>query len=142
MWAKIWVFEEVVKLRSLETGSKSFSKRTKNTVAKFPELDHGALGIVMDGLTKKVNKGPTENLDPELLALLKQNKFSKLYAWAINRKTSLSTNLAITDGLWIRYEKGSDPTELVKSLYCKNTGWCTEGASTAADQLKKGDFYE
>lgn len=141
MWAKVWVFEEMAKLRAMDTGTGAFAKRTKTTINKFPTLDRGALGILMDGLTRKVNKESLEGLDPEFINLLDRGNFSKLYAWAIKKRTTHLVDLSETTGRWVKYNQGSEPEELVNSLKCKNTGWCTEGSSSAKSQLQGGDFY-
>ena len=65
--------------------------------------------------------------------------FRKIY-------TKLFNNLSIgtctsNEGIWIKYEKESDPNKLALSLQGKNTGWCTAGVEVAKTQLELGDFY-
>lgn len=74
--------------------------------------------------------------------LLQGENFAKLYAWAIEKVTPASAEgLANTQGQWVRFTQGSDHMPLVQSLQGHGTGWCTAGESTAAAQLKGGDFY-
>ena len=46
-----------------------------------------------------------------------------------------------TEGIWIKYDMGSDYISLWESLQGKNKGWCTAGKETAKTQLAGGDFY-
>lgn len=73
---------------------------------------------------------------------IEKANFAQLYAWAIEKVTPASKEqLKTTDGIWVRYDQGSDPLPLVQSLQGHGTGWCTAGESTAQAQLQAGDFY-
>ena len=56
------------------------------------------------------------------------------------RKTKKETS-NIYDGIWIKYNKGSNPICMVSSIQGYNTEWCIAGAATAYKQLNQGDFY-
>ena len=47
----------------------------------------------------------------------------------------------IAEGIWVKYEQGSNYKKLRQSLQGKNTGWCTAGEETCKIQIKNGDFY-
>ena len=139
-WAKVWAFEEMSKLRALNSGETKFTNRSRDTTSMFPELNREALGILMDGLTKRVSVHSTP-VDKEFRALLEKERFAELYAWTLKRVESTRGDLRVTAGKWVTYPKGSDPQALVRAIDCKGTGWCTVGVSTAASQLKAGDFH-
>ncbi len=70
-----------------------------------------------------------------------KGRFGDLYAAVLKKLDSNKVNLAVTDGKWVKYPKGSAPYKLVQSLDGCNTGWCTAGESTARSHLRDGDFY-
>ena len=144
MWAKYWIFTNMTKLSTFDKEKHIFSKRNKETVAPFPDLNREALAYVIDAVIKKVNKEKINiaNIDPEFLKLLDGANFAKLYAWAIEKVTPTEeSELVNTKGEWVKYNQGSDHMPLVSSLQGHGTGWCTAGESTAQTQLKAGDFY-
>lgn len=144
MWAKYWAFTSMTKLSTYDKEKHVFSKRNKETVAPFPDLNREALAYVIDAVIKKVNKEKinTANIDPEFLKLLDGANFAKLYAWAIEKVTPTEeSELVNTKGEWVKYNQGSDHMPLVSSLQGHGTGWCTAGESTAQTQLGAGDFY-
>lgn len=141
LWAKVWAFEYLSKMGNFDKETGQFIKRTSTTVAPFPSLNREALGLVMDGIIKKVNKKSLDDLDPEFVALLKPHSFNQMYAWALVKTESMTGNLAETAGEWVKFPQGSDPALLAASLCNRNTGWCTANIGTATKQLKNGDFY-
>ena len=142
MWAKYWVFTNMVKLSSFDKEKHKFSKRDKGTVAPFPDLNREALAYVIDAVIKKVGKQEIDIEDEEFQKLLQGANFSKLYAHAIEKITPTEeSELINTEGEWIKYDQNSDHMPLVESLQGHGTGWCTAGESTAETQLQAGDFY-
>ena len=144
MWAKYWAFEGMTKLGSYDKEKHVFSRRDKNTVAPYPDLNREALAYVLDAIIKKANQEniPLAQEDPEFQKLLQGANFGKLYSWAIEKVTPTEENeLLETKGKWVKYPQGSDPTPLVESLQGHGTGWCTVGEHTARKKLQKGDFY-
>lgn len=89
--------------------------------------------------------GNHEYSDEELKSFwtaFQSDDFAKLYAFAIEKVTPADAKgLANNQGHWVKYNQGSDHMPLVTSLQGHGTGWCTAGESTAATQLKGGDFY-
>lgn len=91
--------------------------------------------------TNKENIGVKEN-NPELEKLIESENFGKLYAYAIEKVVPTEeSELSITEGEWVKYDKNSDHMPLVASLQGYTTGWCTAGESTAEAQIKGGDFH-
>jgi len=134
----------MLKLSTYDKEKHVFTKRGKDTVAPFTDLNREALAYVIDAIVKNVEKEniPVDAQDPEFKKLLQGSNFGKLYAWAIEKVTPAEENeLLTTTGEWIKYDKGSDHVPLVESLQGHGTGWCTAAESTAKSQLEKGDFY-
>ena len=147
-WLKYYAIRSILNLGDYDKEKKSFTKRSKDTVKPFPDLNREALAYVLDAIEKKYQgKGTNpdqlaEEDQQELQKLLQQENFGKLYAWAIEKATPASKEALITtQGKWVKYDKGSDHMPLVKSLQGHGTNWCTAGESTAQAQLEGGDFY-
>jgi len=143
MWAKYWMFQGMLKLSKYDKETFKFGKRSKGTVAPYPELNREALAYAVDGIIKYVEENKKEvGEDEELEKLIKKADFGELYAKALkNAEVEGNTELSITEGEWIRYEKGSEPKEVTKTLEGRNTGWCIASESTAESYLEMGDFY-
>lgn len=138
MWAKVWALEGLQKLGKLDKESWKFASRSKDTVGPFAELNPEALAWVMDRIKIKVdNPKNLSELPADEQALLQSPGLGKLYAYALKKLSSADT----VAGVWVKYPQGSAPDELVKSLQCQNTGWCTAGEGTARSQLQGGDFH-
>ena len=140
MWAKFWAFEGMLKLGTFDKEKGSFNKRSKTTTNIFADLNREALALSIDYMRKSLNK---QNIDDkDLEKLLKDGSFGKIYLYFIKKLEENKMSISDSDeGIWIKYNQGSDHMPLVKSLQGYNTGWCTAGESTARSQLKKGDFY-
>ncbi len=148
-WLKYWVTRSVLDMGEYDKEKHAFTKRAKGTVKPFPEIDREALAVVLDAVEKKAKKeqvtlpdleGPAQ---AEFQKLLDAADFAKLYAFAMEELGTGLTEEALqeTRGEWRTYAQGEDPTALVDSLRGHRTGWCTRGESTAAIQLKGGDFH-
>jgi hypothetical protein len=146
-YVKYWSFTSMLKLSKLDLEAGEFLKRSKSTVAPFPELNREALAQISDQFVKRLKgQGHADDIeDPAVQKLLSEADFGRIYARALKRlhdarirKTEGGTAV---DGVWVKYDQGSDPEPLVRSLQGKNTGWCTAAKSTAAAQLGNGDFH-
>lgn len=146
---KYWVFRNVVGLQEYDKEKKEFPKRSKGTIKQFPDINHEALGYVVDAVIKKLG-GETLDFEydiqaderQEFLKFLEKEDFAKLYAWANELMNPIPEHLLpITDGEWRKYNKNSNSQELVQKIRGKGTGWCTAGENTAKTQLTGGDFY-
>jgi len=152
---KYWVFRSILNLQELvkkkEDGREyiEFPRRSRGTVKPYPDINYEALAYVVDAMVKKLQGQGIEfgyDIQPEeqevFLKFLQKQDFAKLYAWANELMQPIPKHLLpVTDGKWIKYEQGSDPQELVKTIRGKGTGWCTAGLNTARTHLKGGDFY-
>lgn len=142
MWAKMWSFSGMVKLGKYDPETGSFSLRSKGQAAPFPSLDKEVFRITVEFVIKKINGESLQDItDSVLRSQLEGANFGKLYGRGLLLKMNHKLETLDVKGEWIKYEKGSDPNPLVKSLSGKNTGWCTDGLSTAKEQLSGGDFY-
>ena len=169
-WFKVYVWESLKKMGEFDEESGKFKKRTKSTVAPWPELNAEALSYVYDNVSKGVIQGEDIE-DKQMVELLNRGNFAAMYAYAIysTEVGGLTPELReITDGSWVKYDriegeyrpnysyrrtqKGCEATDkslvdsdtamrLAESLQGKGTRLCTAGTHTAAHQLSKGDFY-
>lgn len=146
-WLKYWTVRNITDMGKYDKETKMFPRRSRGTTNPFPELNREALAYVLDVVEKK-HTGTLNLIDlidedrKQFEQLLRGENFPKLYAWAIDKVTPASVEqLAVTDGRWVKYDKGSDHMPLVQSLQGHGTGWCTAGESTAQTQLQGGDFY-
>ena len=137
-WAKYWAFQGMLTIGNYDTNKGIYNKRSKTTVAPFPELDREVLSKSIDLVIKEVNK--EELNDKDLEQLVKNGNFFKLYTVQLKDKRNQTFGNA-TKGEWIKYEQGNNYQELYKSLQGKNTGWCTAGEETCKKQVEGGDFY-
>jgi hypothetical protein len=143
-WLKYYAFRNILSLASYDKQKGEFPKRSTSvidwsTLKEFPELNREALAYVLDDIEKKY-QGVTRK--EEIRKLLQGENFAKLYAQAFEKATPASVDrLSVTQGRWVKFDKGSNPQPLVDSLQGHGTGWCTAGASTARFQLQGGDFY-
>ena len=137
-WFKYYALQGMLKLGSYNKETGKISKRNKNTTNKFIELDTEVLSKIYNGIVKVINN--EEVGDATLKKLIDNGSFGKLYAYELNNKKN-NKDISNTEGIWIKYEKNSDPQALVNSLNGRGTGWCTAGYETARLQLQNGDFY-
>ncbi len=145
-WLKYFALRSVTQMGGFDKERHAFSKRSTGTTKPFPDLNREALAYVLDAVEKKYQGRNIDSLEGEekenFQKLLNSENFAKLYAWAIEKVTPASVEqITITEGKWVKYDKGSDATPLVQSLQGHGTGWCTAGESTARTQLDAGDFY-
>ena len=139
MWFKHYAFRGMLKLNKFNKEKKEFGKRSKSTVEPYVELNREALARVYNSLVKEI--GSNEEISEDASKALENGEsFKKLYEYYL-MKTEHVTRDKNTDGIWIKYEQGSDYRPLWKSLQGKNTGWCTAGENMAKIQLSSGDFY-
>ena len=139
-WEVFWVLEGLQKLGKYDKESKKFTKRDKNMIYPFPEVEKqaifGALNLMEEYL--KTRKGPEEIKDA-----LGTSNFKKLYEYSLEQLMLKGYHKnSSTEGIWIKYNQGSDYHVLRDSLQGYKTGWCTAaGESFAKSQLEGGDFY-
>lgn len=128
--------------------ARRLEKQTKLTEAGEAKLQAEEAQWQVDLLIEKqkqlfrfISSIPAEHQD-ELLHLLQESNFDQLYAWALGELSrNREADLQVTDGEWVIYKQGSDPSPLVRSLRGRDTGWSTVGESTAQKYLAEGDMY-
>ena len=138
MWFKNYAFEGMLKLGVFDKETKEFQKRTKNTSTPYIDLNREVLAKVYDVLMHQIGENKLSNLEEQ--ALVNGESFKKLYTYFL-KKVIEQDKSQETEGIWIKYEQGSDYHPLLESLQGKNTGWCTAGETVAREQLENGDFY-
>ena len=140
-WFKYYVFQGMLKLGFFDKEKNSYTKRTESTVKPFIELNREALSLIYSELVKVLNK---ENIDDEKLnELINNGSFSKLYSYAILKLDSVKDDgFKSDDGIWKKYNMGSNPEILFNDINGKGTGWCTAGGiETAKNHINGGDFH-
>ena len=139
MWFKHYAFRGMLKLNKFDKEKGEFGRRSKTTTEPYIELNREALARVYDTLAKEI--GTNEEISEEAREALENGEsFKKLYEYYLIN-TGYVNRSEDTDGIWIKYDQGSNYKPLWESLQGKNTGWCTAGEMTAKTQLSKGDFY-
>ena len=140
-WFKYYVFQGMLKLGYFDKEKNSYTKRTESTVKPFIELNREALSLIYSELIKVLNK---ENIDDgKLNELINNGSFSKLYSYAVLKLDSIKDDgFKSDDGIWKKYNKGSNPEILFNDINGKGTGWCTAGGiETARAHINGGDFH-
>lgn len=139
MWFKHYAFRGMLKLNKIDKEKGEFGRRSKTTTEPYVELNREVLARVYDTLVKEI--GTNEEISEEASKALENGEsFKKLYEYYLT-DTGYVNRDNDTDGLWVKYDQGSDYKPLWESLQGKNTGWCTAGEETAKTQLSNGDFY-
>ena len=140
-WFKYYVFQGMLKLGFFDKEKNSYTKRTESTVKPFIELNREALSLIYSELVKVLNKESID--DKKLNELINNGSFSKLYSYAILKLDSVKDDgFKSDDGIWKKYNKGSNPEILFNDINGKGTGWCTAGGiGTASAHINGGDFH-
>ena len=140
-WFKYYVFQGMLKLGYFDKEKNSYTKRTESTVKPFIELNREALSLIYSELKKVLDK---ESIDDEKLnELINNGSFSKLYSYAVLKLDSIKDDgFKSDDGIWKKYNQGSNPEILFNDIKGKGTGWCTAGGiETARAHINGGDFH-
>lgn len=140
-WLKYWAYTNMLKLSKFDKEAGKFVKRSKIDINPYPELNREALGYVFNEVLEVLGKKRLSEIeDKEFSKFLSEFNFGKSYAQALKQVHSQG-DLSNIEGKWIKFDRGSDHLPLVNSLKGQSTGWCTAAESTAAAQIKGGDFY-
>jgi len=156
-WFRYYAFRNVLDMGDFDKNKGEFTKRSKGSTKLFPDIDRGALAFVQERIeaakdpatleklrrAQEANQTPTDQLiSKDKAAGFAKLSFSKQYTEGIRQAGEITPEMReITEGKWVKYQKGTDPTTLWASLQNKGTAWCTKGFATAETQLKGGDFY-
>ncbi len=140
-WFKYYVFQGMLKLGSYDKEKGEYNKRTKHTVKPFIEINREAFAMVYDSLYSFLQK--KEISDIELETLLQSGNFGKLYSYFVKVLSEVNKDNTNSDeGIWKKYNQGSNPEILYNDIHGKGTDWCTAGGiETAKTHLEGGDFY-
>ena len=138
-WFKVYAFKGMLGLSTFDKEKQEFGKRTDKTTTPFIDLNMEALSKVYDILKSEVGENNLTDEEREILS--NGESFKKLYTYYLINLDSKIMNNDETEGIWIKYDMGSDYIPLWESLQGKNTGWCTAGKETTKTQLAGGDFY-
>ena len=138
-WFKVYAFKGMLGLSTFDKEKQEFGKRTAKTTAPFIDLNMEALSKVYDILKGEI--GENNLTDEEIEVLSKGESFKKLYTYYLTNQDSKIINDDETEGIWVKYDMGSDYMPLWESLQGKNTGWCTAGKETAKTQLSMVETF-
>ncbi len=156
-WFRYYAFRSILGLTDYDKDKGEFTKRSPGSVKLFPDIDRGALAFVEERIeaakdpnmlekirkAQELNQTPTDQLITKAQAeAFAKMSFAKQYTEGIRQAGEITPEMReITEGKWVKYQKGTDPTALWASLQNKGTAWCTKGFATAETQLNDGDFY-
>lgn len=137
MWFRYYTVRSVLKIGNVCENFNKFSRRNDGTVIPFIGFNRKCMDAVYNYLMSYLKNGNID--DNDLRQLFENGNFSKIYLYVLK---NLSIDKSNTDGIWKKYEKGSNALALFSDIYGKGTGWCTAfGLDTAQFQLDLGDFY-
>lgn len=140
IWEKYWLFQGIMALGQYDLKTGKFHKRDQSTVCPFPDVNREAIFTTLY-LMEEFLKTKTA---PEVLKnSLNNANFKTIYEYTIKEiQTRNYQQNKVTEGIWKKYNQGSDYHKLRNSLQGYHTGWCTAyGENFAKDQLAGGDFY-
>ena len=140
MLEKFWVFQGLQKLGKFNKEKGKFDKRDDTTVYPFPEVEREAIFNTLNLMEQYLKDKTTID---EIKDALTSYNFKTLYEFSLNQilKKGERQNTS-NEGIWIKYDQGSDYRKLRDSLQGYYTGWCTAaGEEFARTQLENGDFY-
>jgi|TARA_Y100000310_G_scaffold260903_1_gene270034 hypothetical protein len=159
-WFRYYAFRNILDLGDYDKDKKEFTKRSKGSTRLFPEIDRGALAYVeqmieaskdpemLDKLIEAQTTAANQDIPEEQIITKEkaqkfaQMTFAKQYAEGMSQAGEITPEMREeTNGKWMKYQKGTDPTALWASLQNKGTAWCTKGFATAQTQMEGGDFY-
>lgn len=156
-WFRYYAFRNVLNLGDYDKDKGEFTERSKGSTRLFPDVDRGALAYVEQMIEARKDPEMLERLQKaqeatgtpadQLITKKKVADFAKLsfakqYIEGIKQAGEITPEMREeTEGKWVKYGKGTEPTALWASLQNKGTAWCTKGFATAETQLKGGDFY-
>jgi len=156
-WFRYYAFRNVLDMGDFDKDKGEFTKRSQGSTKLFPDIDRGALAFVEERIeaskdaaalekiqrAQKATGTPADQLLTKAQAeVFAKMSFSKQYTEGIKQNGEITPEMReVTEGKWVKYQQGADPTSLWASLQNKGTAWCTKGFGTAETQLNGGDFY-
>lgn len=137
IYEQYWVFQGLQKLGKYDAHTGKFGKRNKNTVYPFPDLNEAAVEMTITLMENFIKK---RDVIPELKDAFYSYNFKVLYEYSL-RKVLEKNSFMSTEGIWKKYDQGSDAGVLLSDLRGKHTGWCVERSSWSDKYLSESDFY-
>lgn len=137
IYEQYWVFQGLQKLGQYDIYTGKFGKRNKNTVYPFPELNEAAVEMT---ITLMENFISDKKVIPGIEDAFYSYNFKALYEYSLKivlEKASFKCD----EGIWKKYDRGSDSDILLSELRGKHTGWCVERSSWSETYLSESDFY-
>ena len=143
MWTRYWAFQGMLKLGRYDKEKHAYSKRSKETVTPFIDINPEALALTI-GTVQNYYEGKEVD-DSELVKLIESGNFGKIYAYNMwnlleSEKQNNKNKIDTDQGIWQIFKKG-DAKKLVKLLEGKGTGWCIVGESVAKEYLNRGNMH-
>lgn len=138
-WFKQYALNEMVKLSIFNKTKCTFEKRKKNAVEPFIELNKEVLKSVYNTLAEEIGK--VKEINDSLEQKLEEKEcFKKLYEHYLIKDGYLK-KFEETDGIWVKYEQGSDYKPMWELLRGK-VGIFPSGEVNAKGSLSaEGDIY-
>lgn len=138
-WFKFYAWEGMSKLSTFNKQKKQFNKRSKGTVAPFPQLNPATLAKVYDSVSARFDGEPLD--DEQVAKLVKSGNFNKLYSHLLlETKTVLPTPEHTEDvvGEWLEYTY-DDVDAITKAA--EGTPWCIAGQNMAESYTQDGGKF-
>ena len=141
MYEQYWAFHGILKMGKFKMETGKYTRRNSKTAYPFPNLNKEALENTMEAIENYVKfKTVPEGLESIADAFHTYN-FKTLYEYYL-KQYYLRHKSDSDDGIWKKYNQGSDYKLLFNDLKDQRTGWCnTDSESSAAEHLAGGDFY-
>ena len=145
MWAKYWIFQQMLKIGTYDEMSGKYTKRTKETTKPFIEANPAAIAQCIETIQNLL--GEKNKNTQQIRKIIGSLSFGKMYDEYVKKnKKNIKTN----EGIWVKYNQGSEEEakKLCNSLQGYDTPWCTASESMAISQVcgdicypGGGDFY-
>ena len=140
VWVRYWIFKSVLSLGYYDYDKNVFNVRTNNTIFPFADLDLDAL----DSSVKSVMFYYEDDnvTDDKLDDIIKQINFGKIYSRFLwNNESLVNSDLSKKDGVWVKYNQGSDYKKVLDAINNKFTSWFFEDESFAKDYINVSDIF-
>lgn len=142
MWAKIWAFQGMLNIGTINKTLDGYNKRDKKTIAPFVSVNSEVLGKSVLYLKMHLKMKEEDYPDEEVKRLSASESFYQIYGKLLAKARTIQKYG--NEGIWVLYQHGSkeDALKLYQYLQGYNTGWCTAAdKKTALNQLCGGGAY-
>lgn len=140
IWFKYFIFQGITRIGNYDINKKKYTKRTKNTVNPFIEINDEAINLIFEEINKYLNEKTIE--DKTLFNFINNGNFLKIYSYTINKIRKCKKIDDFNNGIWKIYYKDSNPENLLNDIYSKETGWCIAYTiETVKSYLNKGNIH-